>query len=156
MRDQAIDVKPPPLPGATQATWKRECWAPRTLALLVLAGIAVGFAWALYAGPKPPAWYPRCIVYWLTGLYCPGCGTGRAVHAVAHGLFAEAVGRNLLLACMAPLLFIWSAVTFWRALAHNQLPLALPVGMARIVLIVVLLFTVARNLPWWPFCLLAP
>ena len=28
--------------------------------------------------------YPGCMFNALTGLYCPGCGTTRALHALAH------------------------------------------------------------------------
>ena len=33
----------------------------------------------------------ECMFYRYTGLYCPGCGSGRAVNALFHGRFAEAV-----------------------------------------------------------------
>ena len=147
---------PPSLPGTAGSGKKHKLLMPRTLALFALVGIIAGYAWTLHAGPKPLSWYPRCVMFSLTGLYCPGCGSARAIHAVAHGLFAEAAGRNLLLACMAPFLLFWSAVSFQRALTRNLPPPALPTKTARIALIVVLLFTVARNLPWWPFSLLAP
>lgn len=39
----------------------------------------------------------RCPVKWLTGLSCSACGVQRALHAVLHGNFKEAVGYNYFL-----------------------------------------------------------
>lgn len=38
--------------------------------------------------------YPRCPVKSLTGLDCPGCGSGRAFHALMNGRFVEAWNFN--------------------------------------------------------------
>lgn len=34
---------------------------------------------------------PPCIVYTITGLYCPGCGGTRAVNALLHGHFLQSL-----------------------------------------------------------------
>ena len=39
----------------------------------------------------------KCLFHSYTGLYCPGCGSGRAVHALFEGRIAEAVRYNILL-----------------------------------------------------------
>ena len=36
--------------------------------------------------------YPPCFFHWLTGLYCPGCGSTRCLHALLHGNFRQAAG----------------------------------------------------------------
>ena len=49
----------------------------------------------------------ECMFYRYTGLYCPGCGSGRAVNALFHGRFAEAVSYNILLPILGiPCLFV--------------------------------------------------
>ncbi|WP_277558120.1 DUF2752 domain-containing protein [Ereboglobus sp. PH5-10] len=123
------------------------------MALVVLIS---GFAWTYYAGPSPRAWYPPCPLRATTGLLCPGCGSARVVHDLVHGNLRAACGHNILVVVVAPFLAIWTARSLWRALRHNLPPLPVRTGLARVVLVVVVVFMIARNLPWWPFALLAP
>ena len=123
---------------------------------MVVLLLIAGFAWAYRAGPEPPAWYPPCPFRELTGLYCPGCGSAHVLHELAHGHLLEACGNNILIVALAPFLLAWVVASLWRGLWRNQPPLRVPLGAARIVLVVIVLFWIARNLPWWPFPLLAP
>jgi len=98
----------------------------------------------------------ECEFYRHTGLYCPGCGSGRAVSALFHGRFAEALSYNILLPVLGiPCLII---------LAHEYLRIVFPglglkpvaisqkaIGAATAVIIV---FWVLRNIPAFSF--LAP
>jgi len=145
--------KPPPLPDGNSAPVSRR---PRISAALILLILAGGFAWTYFVGPTPPAWYPQCPFHATTGLYCPGCGSARVLHALAHGDFRAACENNILIVALAPFLLAWAAISLWRALRHNHPPLRAPLGAARILLIVIVAFWIARNLPWWPFTLLAP
>lgn len=66
----------------------------RGIAAIALPAAVV--AAAVYLGVRfRPAL--RCPFYALTGLYCPGCGTCRALADVFHGRFAEAFSHNMLL-----------------------------------------------------------
>ena len=52
----------------------------------------------------PPAqnnFYPKCPIYKLTHLQCPGCGATRAA-AVLRGDFAEAIHFNALVTLLLP------------------------------------------------------
>ena len=62
------------------------CWRWRPLAA---AGL-------LYAYERSGAEL-ACPFYRLTGLYCPGCGSGRAVRALLHGHLLQALSYNYLL-----------------------------------------------------------
>lgn len=136
--------------------------APRRLAL-VRAGVALGLAAFVAAlvlvhqlGARPPRWYPPCWFHEATGLHCPGCGTARAVHALGQGAVMRALDQNLFAVAMLPVLVVWavaSARNVWRTGRGSW---ALPTGWAWGVLVFVVIFTLARNLPWWPFALLAP
>ena len=98
----------------------------------------------------------ECMFYRYTGLYCPGCGSGRAVSALFHGRFAEAVTYNILL----PILGIPCLIV----LAHEYLRFVLP-GMklrpvsisqrtAAMLAAAIVAFWILRNVP--AFSILAP
>lgn len=124
------------------------------------AGVAVlaGAAALLLAvrDPNEPGSYPLCPTRALTGLDCPGCGALRAVHALVTGDPVRAAGHNLLLVAVLPVAFfhyvLWARPALadapWVRVALRHL--ARPaVGWA--ALVVVVLFTVLRNLgggPW--------
>lgn len=69
---------------------------------VVLAAMLVYF----FFDPAGAAWMPKCPVYVLIGLECPGCGTQRALHALLHGHPAEAWSHNAMLIISLPLI-IW-------------------------------------------------
>lgn len=91
---------------------------------------------------------PPCVFHKLTGLWCPGCGTGRALKAIfTEGDFLTALKMNPLLVVGLPILL---AVALFRP-AWLRRP---AVGWALVSLVIA--YWVLRNLPWWPFTLLAP
>jgi hypothetical protein len=102
--------------------------------------------------PNQAGHYPPCPFLFLTGLYCPGCGGLRAVHALAHGDVGAALGLNPLLVVMIPLLAVWWAdwtVRTWRGLPMRE-------GFRRaagiwVFLGVLIVYWVARNLPFAAF-----
>lgn len=94
---------------------------------------------------------PGCPFHALTGLFCPGCGATRAVHALIHGNPALALRMNLLATLALPLL----PLMVWRGLRGPFRGTAWLTD-ARPWLALVLAFTLLRNLPVMPFLLLAP
>ena len=115
-----------------------------------LATLAVAAAATAYVGavdPNEAGHYPSCPFLSLTGLYCPGCGALRAVHALAHGDLVTALDRNVLaVAGVALLAAIWvgRVVRAWRGVARRRV--AAP-WLIWSLLVLVLAFTVVRNLP---------
>ncbi len=148
------NTAPPPLPERKGFLFVIR--QPRVIVLLALLIVAAGFAWVRHAGPEPLSWYPPCPLHATTGILCPGCGSARVLHDLAHGDLIAACGRNILIVAAVPFLGVWALVSLWRGLRHNLPPLQAPLGAARVAMIVVLVFWIARNLPWWPFTLLAP
>jgi hypothetical protein len=68
----------------------------------VLAGVAAAVALVAMVDPNEPGHYPTCPFLLATGLYCPGCGSLRMIHALAHGHVGEAFGRNPLAFLLIP------------------------------------------------------
>ena len=128
---------------------------------LWLAGGAAGAAGAAVLYRFPPlavGWYPRCPLLVLTGLYCPGCGALRAGHALLHGHLGDALGYNPLLVVALPVLLYVLAGHLTDSLAGRRLlPRPTMPGRASwAVVATILVYGVARNLPFFPFSALAP
>jgi hypothetical protein len=108
--------------------------------------------------PAASGWFPKCWLYQWTGLYCPGCGTTRSLHALLHGHFLTATHFNPVVTLLfAPIVgwgFIESAIEAifpGVRFAKREYP---RIGLA--IAGAVMVFSVLRNLPWQPFCYLAP
>src|SRR6478752_6842274 len=78
---------------ATPEPRARRRGALRVPGLCALAAVAaVGLV--AVVDPNQPGHYPTCPFLALTGMYCPGCGSLRAVHDLAHGDISGALARN--------------------------------------------------------------
>jgi Protein of unknown function (DUF2752) len=110
--------------------------------------------------PADGGTYPVCLFHQFTGLHCPGCGSLRAMHQLLHGHLAAALAMNPLAVCTLPLLIaagLWNFLPMRfrpaRSLPHRRL---LPFHWMWLVVIVVIAFGILRNVPAYPFTLLAP
>jgi hypothetical protein len=115
------------------------------LAAAAAAGAAV--AYVALVDPNQAGHYPTCPFLALTGLYCPGCGALRAVHALSRGDLATAASLNVLVVAAVPLLVaLWSgwARRRWTGVPRTWLA---PGWLLWALLAVVLGFAVLRNLP---------
>ena len=90
-------------------SWKRT--AAITAVFVILTLLLYGF------DPMVSHYFPPCPFHWVTGLYCPGCGSLRAVHRLLHGRFAEAFTLNPLLVLSIPVLLV---LAFNRTGAYNR------------------------------------
>jgi len=125
------------------------------LLLLVLAVVSV--AMIFFIDPREYPVGGMCGLKQATGLDCCGCGATRATHLMLHGRFIEAFRYNPLWAIGWPLLVYVAASLVLDFGYGRRLPGRLHVRRwFWITLAVVLvLYSVARNLPWHPFTLLA-
>ena len=131
--------------------------SPRIWPALALAAAAAAGAALLWfvdphqaGNPLPP-----CPSRWLTGLFCPGCGSTRALHALLHGDLPGALAMNPLLVLSLPAVAVL-ALEWLRLLPAKLAPVALRIGNARAWAVVLIAYGVLRNLPWPPFTWLAP
>lgn len=121
-----------------------------------LAVAAVGAGLLLRFDPNAAdSLFPRCIFLALTGLYCPGCGLTRMLHALVHGDPAQAIRMNAMLMAMLPALGLMAAN---ELRGRTLVPAAVARWLyePRLWLGAVVAFGVLRNLPWMPFSSLAP
>ena len=56
-----------------------------------------------FLDPSTSGLFPACPFRALTGMYCPGCGTLRALHGLLHGNIAGAFMLNPLTVLILPL-----------------------------------------------------
>ncbi len=126
---------------------------------VAVPALAAG-ALALVYGIDPgrPGLPTLCPTRLLTGLYCPGCGSTRMIHSLLHLRFFEAFDFNPLMFLLLPFLLYALLSGYLRVVAgRTVLPLPrTPTWAAVVLLVVVVVFTVLRNLPYAPFSFLAP
>jgi hypothetical protein len=90
--------------------------------------------------------FPSCLFHDITGWYCPGCGTTRALHALVHFDLMRAFAMNALLVVSLPLLGTMALQGFMR---RALLPAAVSrvAFNGRVWIGALLVFGIARNLP---------
>ena|SRR5581483_7072912 len=126
---------------------RRLAW----VSAMFLAGLAAG---VVVGKPGHAAFLPPCVFQKLTGLYCPGCGSTRAVWYLVHGHPLKALGENALVVLLLPFMVYDLAAVLgrrWVTLSSRLRP-----WMLWTLLGVVIAFTIARNVPLHPFTMLAP
>ena len=128
---------------------------PAPLLFLAL-GIVFGAGVLFLFNPVQNGFYPVCLFRQSTGLLCPGCGSLRAIHQLLHGNVAAAIRCNLLLVFCLPIVAWYGGrytMAQWRGKQFNfHVPNAVLWGG----LVVLLIFSVLRNLPFAQALWLAP
>ncbi len=126
------------------------------MVLVVLLGLAYSF----FIDPtKSPGGTLPCVTREAFGVYCPGCGDTRALHALTHGRILTAFDYNLLFPFIV-LILAWYYLVGLTTLFFRKrvmwIPQSLPTWAIVTLGVTIGAFTVLRNLPWWPFTILAP
>jgi Protein of unknown function (DUF2752) len=134
----------------------KKLWQHNLLVAACLFGVA-GLVMLWVFDPATSGVFPPCPVRYLTGFYCPGCGSLRALHALLHGDLRRAWAMNPFAVTVLPFLCYGLASEILLALRGRGLPqVTLPANWIRAFGIAVVLYGIARNLPVHPFNLLAP
>jgi hypothetical protein len=112
------------------------------------AGVAAVTAYIGLVDPNEQGHYPTCPFLRVTGLYCPGCGGLRCVHALAHGDLPAALALNAFAVAMVPLIaWIWLRWTVRSARGRARATAADP-RLIRLLAAAIVVFAVLRNLPF--------
>ncbi len=122
------------------ATITRAAAPPALLATLI--------AVLLRFPPAQNTFYPRCPIYTVLHLQCPGCGGTRALAALLHCHINEALHHNALVTLLLPIAFLYAVLCYLRFLQHkaHRWP-QLPPAAIHAALATAAIFTVLRNLP---------
>jgi Protein of unknown function (DUF2752) len=154
-------VQPPSRPAAgrpdrltrffTQAWTRSPVWvAP--VALLACVGAAAGYTLASHptdAGAGAP---PTCLLKYVTGFDCPGCGGTRAAWYLLHGDVPAAARHHAIFVFAVPfLLYMYLAWAGRRLFGWTLPPLRLSPRAIAMFLAAWGAWSVLRNLPWAPF-----
>jgi hypothetical protein len=123
---------------------------------MLLLGIALAFLYFLI-NPSEVNFLPKCPLYAMTGIYCPGCGSQRATHQLLHFNFLGVLEQNALYIfgllivmyhiCIEGINYFFKK-NIYNLLNHPKTPI--------FILIFIIIFWIARNIPVYPFTLLAP
>lgn len=135
--------RPAPMPDASRRG------ASLRLPALVALGSALAVGYVAVVDPNQAGHYPTCPFLAVTGYYCPGCGSLRAVHDLAHADLGGALARNPL-TVIATAGFLVAYVLWvrrlWRGAPRTW---AAPPWLLYAGLAAVLAFWVLRNVPGW-------
>jgi hypothetical protein len=135
----------PPAPAPT----RREPTAHRLVSGGVLLVAMLGLGFVAFNNPVDQAVLPRCPTEQFLGVYCPGCGATRATHHLLQGRPGTSWGYNPLFVVLGVPLIVWTLVALachactGRRFRRMRLPAAVGWG----VLVLMLGYSVARNLP---------
>ena len=123
-----------------------------------VVAMAVGGLSLIYLmDPETSDLYPPCPSLALTGLYCPGCGTLRALHQLTRGHPVAALDLNPLMMLLVPFIVYFLASHAMLAVTGRSLKkFFVRPALIWTLFGVVLVYWVLRNIPAYPFTLLAP
>jgi len=142
--------------GWAMPTARTRRWSRRRIEAVLGGAFAVLLVWAArVVDPSVPGRYPVCPFHALTGIACPGCGSLRAVGALSRGDLLSALDHNALLVGLLPVALVawgWSLVGG----APRGTGRRMPAWSGFAVALVLVTWTVVRNIPAWPLTVLAP
>ena len=124
---------------------------------VMFAALAMALVSLRVFDPATSGIFPPCPLRALTGWYCPGCGSLRAFHQLLHGNLANALALNPFAVIVSPFLAYGTVSYAVFMLRGKYLPrVFLPAFWIRALCAAIVAFGIMRNLPLYPFSLLAP
>ena len=107
--------------------------------------------------PRNTGVFPTCPFLNLTGCYCPGCGTLRALHALLLGDVVSALGYNILAVLSLPFIaYSYGSGTMRAFGLRAPRPAFVHPYLIWALLLAIVAYWIMRNLPFVPLNVLAP
>ena len=104
------------------------------------------------------SWLPGCLFHRVTNLHCPGCGMTRATLSILHGRWEDAIRFNTVGIILLPATLALISLESIARYLDKPIPMIFRIngrsGWA--IVWILLIFGIMRNIPCWPFLLLAP
>ena len=123
--------------------------------MLLLFGVIAFFYFMV--NPSEVDLMLKCPLYSSTGIYCPGCGSQRAAHHLLHFNIVKAASNNIIfLFALVALIYHYSIPLINQYFSKHFKSIFDSTKNLLIVLVLIILFWILRNIPYYPFTLLAP
>ncbi|MDP4178320.1 MAG: DUF2752 domain-containing protein [Bacillota bacterium] len=130
------------------------------LLIIVILGIASCGAciYLYYHSPFEKNIFPICLFRTIFHLYCPGCGATRATYELIHGNILKALRFNLLYVLSIPFMVYLTLSVIEIKINDKLLLPSIYFSKFGVIMmcVVILIFCILRNIPIYPFTLLAP
>jgi lipoprotein signal peptidase len=141
------------IPQSYSEVKNQKRWKFALITFIIIATSIVLFRY----NPASSELYPPSPFRVLTGLYCPGCGTLRALHQLLHGQLITAFGLNPLMLISLPFL-IGSYLNYGveAIKGKSSWQIFIPAKLIWFILQLIIAYWVVRNIPFHPFTWLAP
>ncbi len=140
MSGTTVEVAPAPVVRAG-----RGLALPAAVAALVGSGAGLLYA----VDPNQPGQYPGCPFLAVTGYWCPGCGSARALYALVHGDLPTALARNPIVPFVVVYLALSGLAWARRRVTGAPPGRFAPSWMLHVLWVGLTLFWVLRNVPGW-------
>ena len=86
------------------------------ICLILFGALIIYYIVALYRfNPETHVLYPQCMLFKLTGIQCPSCGSQRAFSAILHGEIQDAFAYNPFLLVSMPYIIIVIYASFFKS-----------------------------------------
>jgi hypothetical protein len=131
----------------------------KLLKIALIVTILGGF-FIIYStfNPSGNSLFIPCPFRYVSGFYCPGCGSQRAIHQLLHLNFIAAFRLNPFMVLSIPLILYGLLVTAWNYVFETQYRIKFFYSKLFIYgyFGLAVMYWVLRNISYYPFNLLAP
>ena len=129
----------------------------RLAAMAKLLVVVCVLAYLASRHPSRDGVIPPCPLREWAHLYCPGCGSLRATHYVLQGEIVAAWRHNPAMILLGVPALTWQVTNLLLGVAgRNPLPLRPPTSLIWAIGVSLIMYFIARNLPWPVFDGLRP
>ena len=132
----------------------------KVIVLISPVFIGVGIYFIYKFDPIYNIIYPRCIFHTITGLYCPGCGTARAMHSLVQLRIIDALRNNAFAVLSLPFILYSYIIHYLREIfPYNRIfsrNIFIKSIFIKLLFIFLILFWILRNIPVIPLSYFAP